>query len=164
MPASCAQPWPGREGAGGKPRAGEGGLHGTCGRSLLLLAPLLLGLGAGGCDRKPEFDHLERILALCQELAAQGAGAAEAEAILGGPPQLLLCASDLPPISGADHCPTDGTPVCIRVWAYRALHENLCGGTACSYGCELRAPEGAPEATCAVRFFDGAEWPGFPPP
>ncbi len=124
--------------------------------SLLALA---LALAAGACDRRPEADHVLRIRALCDELARSGAGQAEAEQVLGGPPQLELCATNLPPASAADHCPSDGTPVCIRVWAYRARTESLCGGNACSYGCELRAPQGTPEETCSVRFLGGLEHP-----
>ncbi len=120
---------------------------------------LSLALAVGACDRSPELEHVDRIRALCQELARSGAGPTEAERLLGGPPQLELCASDLPPASPADRCPRDGTPVCIRLWAYRARTETLCGGTACSYGCELRAPQDAPEQTCSVRFLDGLERP-----
>ena len=114
-----------------------------------------------GCDRAPESDHLSRIRALCSELGADGAGSAEAEQLFG-PPTLLVCASDLPPASSTDSCPRDGTIVCVRVFAYRARNDSLCGGTACGYGCELRAPEANPEATCSVRFLDGFEMPGLP--
>ena len=116
-----------------------------------------LALAAAGCERAPEADQVERLRTLCNDLARSGAGAAEAEQVLGGPPQLELCAGDLPPASTTDRCPRDGTPICIRVWAYRARIESLCGGTACSYGCELRAPDGAPERTCSVRFLSGFE-------
>lgn len=122
-------------------------------RPLLALALAL----ATACERSPEVDHLERIQALCVELARNGAGPAEAEQVFGGPPQLELCAADVPPAGAGDLCPRDGTPVCIRFWAFRARTEKLCGGSACSYGCELRAPQRAPEATCSVRFLDGFE-------
>jgi len=116
-----------------------------------------------GCERAPEADHLSRIRDLCGEVATTGAGAAEAEQLFG-PPTLLVCASDLPPASSADSCPRDGTIVCVRVFAYRARNDSLCGGTACSYGCEIRAPQSNPEATCSVRFLDGFETPGLAGP
>ncbi len=128
-------------------------------RATSLLA-VAVALAVGACDRRPELEHVERIRALCDELARSDAGPAEAEQLLGGPPQLELCAADLPPASPADRCPLDGTPVCVRVWAYRARTETLCGGNACSYGCELRAPQEAPAQTCSVRFLDGSERPG----
>jgi hypothetical protein len=129
-----------------------------------LLRPSLaiaLALAAAACGRGPESDHVQRIQALCSELARSGAGPSEAEQVLGGPPQLELCATDLPPASTADRCPHDGTPVCIRVWAYRARSESLCGGEGCSYGCELRAPQDAPQETCSVRFLSGLERPAL---
>lgn len=127
------------------------------------LVAVALAFATGGCDRLPEQDHLERIRAICDELAGSGAGLAGAEQALGSPPQLQVCAPDLPPASGEDRCPLDGTPVCIRVWAFRARTDDLCGGAGCSYGCELRAPQDAPEETCAVRFLSGFEHPGLPP-
>jgi hypothetical protein len=131
-----------------------------CRRTLLALA---LALSAGGCERRPEADHLDRIRSLCGQLADASAGLAEAERVLG-PPQLELCAADLPPGSAEDRCPTDGTSICVRVWVYRARDEDLCGGTACSYGCEIRAPQEAPEQTCSVRFLSGFESPGSSAP
>jgi hypothetical protein len=122
-----------------------------------------LAAAALACDRSPESDHLDEIRQLCSQLQREDAGAAQAEALLG-PATVTLCGTDFPPASSADTCPRDGTPLCLRVWAWRARGEFLCGGTACSYGCELRSPEAAPEATCSVRFFDGYEKPGVPLP
>jgi hypothetical protein len=128
-------------------------------RPTSLLAAAILALLVAACGRKPESGEVRRIRTLCGQLAQNNAGEAEAEQVLGGPPQLELCASDLPPASAADRCPRGGAPVCIRYWAYRAESESLCGGTACSFGCELRAPQDAPEATCSVRFLDGFDGP-----
>ncbi len=119
---------------------------------------LVLALAAAACDRDPEAEHVAEVRAICASLAARGAGASEAEALLG-PPTWVGCGSDFPPASGADGCPRDGTAICIRVWAHRAHQAWTCGGLACSYGCELRAPAGDPEATCAVRFLEGDERP-----
>ncbi len=124
---------------------------------------LALALAAAACDREPEAEHVADVRAICASLAASGAGAAEAEALLG-PASWTGCGAGFPPASGADRCPRDGTPICIRVWAHRAHRASTCGGFACSYGCELRAPAGDPEATCAVRFFDGDERPPAPEP
>lgn len=124
-----------------------------------LLAMLVAALGA--CGRQPESDHEVHVRELCSELAGSGAGLTAARRALGDP-QLELCADDLPPGSDLDRCPTDGTVVCLRFWAYRARNEVLCGGTACSYGCELRAPRDAPEATCAARWVDGYGSLGLP--
>lgn len=129
-------------------------------RATLLV--VTLGLTASACERQPEADHLAEIQALCGELRDAGAGAAEAEHLFGGPPQLELCATDLLPASAQDACPRDGTAVCVRLWAYRARSRALCGGPGCSYGCELRAVEGSPEATCSVRFLQGLDGPGLP--
>lgn len=126
-------------------------------RPFLALALALTMALVTACGRNPEEDHLARIQALCTELARDGGGPAEAERVFGGPPQVELCAADVPPAGEGDLCPRDGTPVCIRFWAFRAEIEKLCGGPACSYGCELRAPQRAPEATCSVRFLDGIE-------
>lgn len=128
-------------------------------RGLALL--VVLALAGSGCGRDPETDHIEEIRALCAELAATSAGTAEAGRLLGAP-SLVLCGGDLLPASSADRCPYRGTPICIRVWAWRARSASLCGGQACSYGCELRAPDGAPEDTCSVRFLEGYEVPGLP--
>lgn len=128
-------------------------------RAAVLAAALALGVAA--CDRDPEVDQVIRLRELCTQLAGSGAGLSEAEQVLGDV-QLELCATDLPPASEADRCPRDGTPVCLRLWASRARDEALCGGTACSYGCELRAPQGAPESTCSVRFVNGLALPGLP--
>lgn len=125
------------------------------------LALVLAAAATAACDRIPEQAHVEAIRALCADLAARGAGATEAERLLGRP-SWTACATDLPPASSEDRCPRDGTELCLRVWAYRAHDEALCGGLACSYGCELRAPAGDAEATCSFRFFDGTERP--PPP
>jgi hypothetical protein len=130
-------------------RAGNG-----LGLSLALLA-------AVACDRGPEVGHLEQVRALCAQVAQARSGAAEAEALFG-PESFTFCASDLPPASSSDACPRGGASVCVRVWAWRAHNEPLCGGPACSYGCELRAPDGAPEATCSVRFLTGREPPAAP--
>ena len=113
---------------------------------------LALSVAALACDRGPESQHLDRVRELCAELAMGPSGASEAEALLG-PPSWTYCADALPPASSADTCPRDGATVCVHVWAWRAHNEPLCGGEACSYGCELRAPASSPEATCSVRFF-----------
>lgn len=128
-----------------------------------ILALAIAAAAAAACGRDPETDHLGDVRAICNDLAVRSAGAAEAETLLG-PPSWTGCATDFPPASGADRCPGNGTAVCIRVWAYRAHQEELCGGVACSYGCELRAPEADPEATCAVRFLAGTEQPAKPLP
>jgi hypothetical protein len=52
--------------------------------------------------------------------------------------------------------------VCALVWPYRARDPVLCGGEACSYGCELRVLERAPDATCGARFLSGLEQAGLP--
>lgn len=119
-------------------------------------------LAAAACERVPESEHLAEVQAICTDLAARHAGASEAEDLLGAP-SWTSCASGFPPASEEDRCPREGT-VCIRVWAFRARDEELCGGPGCSYGCELRAPEADPEATCSVRFFDGRERPAPVPP
>ncbi|HYD41530.1 MAG TPA: hypothetical protein VEB43_11950 [Anaeromyxobacter sp.] len=126
-------------------------------------AVLAVAMAAAACDRDPEADHVAEMRAICASLAASGAGASEAEALLG-PPTWSGCGSDFPPASGADRCPRDGTAICIRIWAHRAHQASTCGGIACSYGCELRAPAADPEATCAVRFLTGDERPSVPLP
>jgi len=120
-------------------------------------------LAAAACGRDPEAEHVSEVREICASLSASGAGASEAEVLLG-PASWTACASDFPPASEADRCPRDGTAVCIRVWAYRAHQATTCGGFACSYGCELRAPAGDPEATCSVRFLEGVERPPAPLP
>ena len=62
-----------------------------------------------------------------------------------------------------DRCRRDQGGVCALVWAYRARTPTLCGGEACSYGCELRVLESAPEVTCGVRFLSGDERAGVVP-
>lgn len=128
-----------------------------------LALALAAALAAAGCARAPETDHISEVRAICADLDDSGAGASEAEALLG-PPSWTGCGRGFPPVSEEDRCPRDGAPICIRVWAYRAHDERLCGGTACSYGCELRAPEAEPEETCSARFLGGSEQPPAPLP
>jgi hypothetical protein len=123
-----------------------------------LSAVLAVALATAACDRDPEAEHVAEVRAICASLAARGAGASDAEALLG-PATWVGCGSGFSPASGADRCPRDGTEICIRVWAHRAHQPSTCGGFACSYGCELRAPADDPEATCAVRFLEGGERP-----
>jgi hypothetical protein len=121
-----------------------------------------LALLAAACDREPEWNHLAQVRVICADLEARHAGAADAESLLG-PVTWTSCGVGYPPASETDLCPREGT-VCIRVWAFRARNEGLCGGPGCSYGCELRAPEADAEATCSVRFLGGRERPPPPPP
>jgi hypothetical protein len=113
------------------------------------------------CERAPEADHLVAVRALCADLAAELATPAEAERRLGDPPVLSFCADGLPLALG-DGCARGQGGVCALVWAYRARDPALCGGEACSYGCELRVLERAPEVTCGVRHLTGAERAGLP--
>jgi hypothetical protein len=127
-------------------------------RPLLAVAALA---ALAGCQRGSETEHLATIERLCGDLAAEGATPDDATARLGGPASLTFCADALPPAAG-DRCPRDQGGVCVMVWAYRARSAALCGGEACSYGCELRALERAPGATCGVRFLSGLEQAGLP--
>lgn len=113
-------------------------------------------VAAAGCGRSSERDHYVTIRSLCAELAAAGATPAEAEVVLGGPPQLRLCRDDLAPLGDGDGC-TYGPDLvlCDLTWAWRARNEALCGGPGCSYGCQLRvADEEAP--ACLVLFRSGS--------
>jgi hypothetical protein len=114
------------------------------------------------CERRPETDHLLTIRNLCAELGAEAATPDEATRRLGVPPVLTFCADALPSAGAGDRCPRDQGGVCALVWAYRARSAALCGGEACSYGCELRVLERAPTATCGVRDLTGEEEAGLP--
>ena len=116
-------------------------------------------LAAAACERDSEWEHAARVRAICRDLELRSAPASEADALFG-PPTWTGCGTGFPPAT-ADTCPA-GDAICIRVYAFRASHEELCGGPACSYGCELRAPEADPEATCSVRFLTGSERPTAP--
>ena len=116
-------------------------------------------LASAACDRDSEWEHAAKVRAICSDLELRNAPASEAEELFG-PPSWTGCGTGFPPAT-ADHCPADAA-ICIRVFAFRANLEELCGGPACSYGCELRAPEADPEATCSVRFLSGSERPAAP--
>jgi len=131
---------------------------------LTLLVPLaLLAAAATGCERDPELDHVLAIRSLCADLAAEAAAPDEATRRLGAPPALAYCADALPLARAGDRCPRGQGGVCALVWAYRARSSTLCGGEACSYGCELRVLERAPEVTCGVRSLTGEERAGVAP-
>lgn len=123
----------------------------------LLVSQAALAAVLAGCERDPEADHVLAIRALCADLAAERPSPEEAAPRLGGPPDLAYCADALPLFGAGDRCPRGQGGVCALVWAYRARSPTLCGGVACSYGCELRVLESAPATTCAVRSVTGEE-------
>lgn len=130
---------------------------------MIFLAPraALLGALLLACQRAPESDHVIATRQLCAALADARASPAEAARRLGGPAAMGYCADALPRVEG-DACARDQGGVCALVWAYRARSPALCGGEACSYGCELRVLERAPEETCGARAITGEERAGVP--